>query len=254
MDIWHNPDKRFIYPLAIVMGLLFIGFASLLLPEGSKLAVIAFDRESTLIDYPFTIQNFMHLVFFFGLAELYLRWRTAEREREFLSHGYLPEDDSTILQAQDLGDIRKSVSGRFDGDNGFLPSLIDICVLQFFSTRAIDQVVSVLNSSLELIAHRVDLRYSVIRYIVWVIPTVGFIGTVVGIAITLDRVNPDNPDLKLLTTSLAVAFNTTLVALVLSAILVFLLHIVQKREEESLNLAGHYCLKNLVNRLYAGDR
>ena len=45
-----------------------------------------------------------------------------------------------------------------------------------------DQMVSVMNSSLELIAHRLDLRYSMLRYLVWLLPTLGFIGTVVGIA------------------------------------------------------------------------
>ena len=36
--------------------------------------------------------------------------------------------------------------------------------------------------------------------------------------------------------------------------LVLLLSVVQKREEESVSLAGNYCLKNLVNRLYAAPK
>lgn len=108
-----------------------------------------------------------------------------------------------------------------------------------------------LNSSLELIAHRVDLRYSLLRYLVWMIPTMGFIGTVVGIAAALGLIDPNNPDLQVVTANLAVAFNTTIVALAESAVLVFLLGSTQRREEEAVNLAGSYCLKNLVNRLYA---
>jgi hypothetical protein len=42
-----------------------------------------------------------------------------------------------------------------------------------------------------------------------------------------------------------------MVALVESAILVFLLHLVQEREESALNSAGDYALRNLINRLYA---
>ena len=97
-----------------------------------------------------------------------------------------------------------------------------------------------------------ELRYSMLRYIAWVIPAIGFIGTVVGIAWTLAQVDPAEPDLSALTKSLAVAFNTTLVALVLSAILVFFLHLVRNMEEKSLNRAGQYTLKNLFNRLYSG--
>ena len=44
----------------------------------------------------------------------------------------------------------------------------------------------------------------------------------------------------------------TLVALVESAILVLLLHLVQAQEELAVNRAGHYTLVNLINRLYAG--
>jgi hypothetical protein len=34
--------------------------------------------------------------------------------------------------------------------------------------------------------------------------------------------------------------------------MVFLLHIVQEKEETSVNLAGNYTLRNLINRIYQG--
>ena len=70
-------------------------------------------------------------------------------------------------------------------------------------------------------------------------PTLGFIGTVVGIALAL-REAGNMPNLsqadalggwmKSLTGSLALAFNTTLLALALSAVLVFLTHLAQGRD------------------------
>ena len=78
------------------------------------------------------------------------------------------------------------------------------------------------------------------------------VGTVVGIAMALQQIDPDAPDLRQLTASLGVAFYTTLVALVHSAFLVLGLQLIQAREEWSVNAAGQYVLKNLVNRLYAG--
>jgi len=74
---------------------------------------------------------------------------------------------------------------------------------------------------------------------------------VVGISDAIYRVDPAKPDLKAITASLGVAFDTTLVALCLSGILVFLLHVVQKQEEISVNQAGQYTLKHLINRLYS---
>jgi hypothetical protein len=44
-----------------------------------------------------------------------------------------------------------------------------------------------------------------------------------------------------------------MVALVESAILVFLLHLVQQEEESAVNKAGDYTLRNLINRLYVGS-
>ena len=251
LNLLELPDHLPVLILSFVSGCLFIGLMTLLVGKTGT-GVVLLDSETQLFHYPFTIQNLMHLLFFVGLGEIYIRWRVALREQSFMNKGYLPEDDETVLQSHDLGPIRLQLAKQHDGEHGFLPSLIDMCILQFQSSRSVDQTVSVLNSSLELIAHRVDLRYSMLRYIVWVIPTIGFIGTVTGIALTLAQVNPNAPDLQNLTASLAVAFNTTLIALILSAILVFLLHLVQRLEEKSVNNAGHYALKNLINRLYTG--
>jgi biopolymer transport protein ExbB/TolQ len=252
-DLWILPHRLTVAGIAMTAGCLFVGVMTLTFRE-SIVGVILLDSQSDLFRpvYPFTIQNLMHILFFIGLGELYIRWRVSARENKFLRKKWLPEDDETVLQFQDMGYIRRNVQGQYDGEHGFLPSLIDLCVLQFLSSRSTDQVVSVLNSSLELIAHRVELRYTMLRYISWAIPTVGFIGTVIGISYTLAMVDPAAPDLQKLTASLAVSFNTTLIALTLSAVLVFLLHIVQQMEEQSLNMTGNYILRNLINRLYTG--
>lgn len=217
-------------------------------------ARLLLDRSSHLFPYPLTIQNLEHLAFFVALGELWVRWSVARRETAFLDQGFLPTDEATVLQARDLGPIRRRLAGYTDGEHGFLPSLIDLCILQFQASRSVDQTVSVLNSRLELIAHRVDLRYQMIRYLTWFIPTIGFLGTVVGIGSTLALVpQSGDPDLFLLAQNLTVAFDTTVVALAESAVLVFALHVVQAREERAVNLAGDACLTHLINRLYAGD-
>lgn len=230
----------------------FLGLLTLLLPPGSRAATLLLDRTSPIFPYPFTVQNMEWVCFFLGLGEVWARWRTARRELAFLGQGFLPEDEETVLQASDLGDIRRLTAGRFDGENGFLPAMVDMCVLQFQAGRSVDQTVSVLNSQLDIVAHRVDLRYALLRYLSWVIPTLGFIGTVVGIASTLVIMKQKDFQIADLTATLSTAFDTTILALAASGVLVFFLNMVQAAEERGVNLAGHYCLKNLVNRLYAG--
>ena len=246
------PNRWWIFGGSLAAGFVFITVLSFLLGEDSTLGVIFLDRAAD--SYPLTIQNILCLMFFIGLGEILLRGLVSSWEAAFLTQRLLPEDEATVLQAHDLAPIRRHVAASFDTDNGFLPSLIDLCILQFQASRSVDQTVSVLNSQLELIVHRVDLRYSVLRYIVWAIPTFGFIGTVLGIsgALGLMAKEENQNDLTEVLENLSLAFNTTLVALVLSAILVFLMHLVERREEHCVNMAGHYCLKNLINRLYAG--
>jgi biopolymer transport protein ExbB/TolQ len=111
---------------------------------------------------------------------------------------------------------------------------------------------------MEMFIHEVDLRYNMLRYICWVIPSLGFIGTVVGIgralAIAGNGAGGENENLLAeITSKLAVSFDGTFVALVLASILVLMQNIIQSREEHALNQAGQHCLDNLINRLFIPD-
>ena len=223
-----------------------------------SLAAVLLDRDRG--SYPLTVQNVMWVVFGIGVGELIVRWRDALLERRELRQGYLPEDATTILQAPELRRIfaaTKEIEGSGKGrEQRFLPRLILRVVTQFQTNQSVEQANSILNSSLELFLHEVDLRYSMVRYVVWAIPTLGFIGTVIGISLALafaGEADLQDPALLAeLTKRLAVAFNTTLLALVMSSVLVLIQHVVQAFEERALNDTGQYCLDNLINRLYAG--
>jgi len=241
-----------------LVALIFLGIAIVLvtiltfiLPE--KMAKIILDHKSEIFVYPFTIQNTMIILFFIGLGELFVRWQDSLQEMAYLKNGYLPEDDRTVLQAHDLANHVARLKGDTKHRSGFLPKMIFRCILQFQATRSIEQANEIMNSMADIYFHQIEMKYNLLRYIAWVIPTFGFIGTVVGIAAALKAVDPANLDLLEVTSTLAVAFNTTLIALLLSAILVFFIHIIQEMEERSLNESVNYCLANLINRLYVAD-
>ncbi|MCY3738606.1 MAG: MotA/TolQ/ExbB proton channel family protein [Gemmatimonadaceae bacterium] len=213
------------------------------------------DRNSKNFAYPFTIQNLMWLLFWVGCGELCVRFGQARLEMQQIRKGYLPEEDEVMLRADELGALHQRSMPVARERTFYLPRLIVRCILQFQGSRSVNQANSLLNSSLELFQHELDLKYSMLRYLVWLIPTMGFVGTVLGIALSLDYaakiVDPHDPTLlRQITGRLGVAFYTTLLALVQSIILVFLLHIAQNREEMALNQSGQYCLDNLINRLY----
>ncbi len=111
-----------------------------------------------------------------------------------------------------------------------------------------------MNQQLELMTHRVDLRYGLVRFIAWVVPTLGFIGTVYSLGASLASAGTtDTLDLKVVARTLGIGFDCTMIALIESAILVFILHLVQDKEESVLNHAGDYTLRNLINRLYTEE-
>ncbi|HXP86216.1 MAG TPA: MotA/TolQ/ExbB proton channel family protein [Bryobacteraceae bacterium] len=249
---WVLPDRRITMASSAALAVLFVAVLTGVLAPGERAAQLLLDRHSTI--YPFTIQNFEHLFFFLGLGELFVRWRVGARELAFAHRGLLPEDPHTVLQAQDLSMLRHRVANQFDGEHGFLPSLIDLCILQFQSGRSVDQTVAVMSSSLELIEHRVDMRYGLVRYIAWLVPTLGFIGTVIGLGGSLAAVPSDSSkiDMAEIAKTLSLGFDCTMVALAESAVLVYLLYLVNEQEEKAVNLSGTYVLRNLINRLYAG--
>jgi len=262
---------------SLLTGVLFIAFMWLALPAGAqhflmdkptpemterfdeiekKIQERFDDPDRSLVRFPFpaTVQNVMWLVFFLGLGELTLRFVDGGREVGQVRRGYLPEDERTILRSEDLAPIYNRVRHASGANVRFLPRLIQRVLLQFQLTRSVEQANALLNSSLELYLHEIDLRYNILRYVMWLIPSLGFIGTVIGIALALNiagQVDSQDPQLlSILADQLGVAFYTTLLALLQAAVLVALMHIAQGREERALNDAGQYCLDNLINRLY----
>lgn len=239
--------------ISLVSSFLVIALLARILPPYAASVVLDIERAS----WPITVQNVTWVAFFFGLGELSLRWHAVRLEESQFDRDYLPLDAATVLRpGDDLTPIYQKVHSSKYRDTCFLPRLIERCVLNFNLGQSVDQTNALLNSSLELFLHELDLRYNMIRYITWLIPSLGFIGTVVGIMLALnyagDRANVESPDmLYRVTELLGVAFSTTLVSLVMAAIIVFLQNLIQGREEKTLNRSGQYCLDNLINRLYS---
>lgn len=239
--------------ISLLTAVLVIALLTRLLPPDAAAILLDVKRAS----WPITVQNILWLAFFAGLGELLIRWRTSRLEESQFERGYLPVDEETVLRpGDDITPIYQKVRSSKYRNSCFLPRLIERCVLNFNLSQSVDQTNALLNSSLELFLHELDLRYNMIRYITWLIPSLGFIGTVIGIMLALnyagDRANVESPEMLYeVTQRLGVAFSTTLVALVMAAILVFLQSVIQGKEENSLNRAGQYCLDNLINRLYA---
>ena len=243
--------RRVIALVCIVLGVGVVTVLHYTLPD--EAAHILLDRGG--LGYPLSVQNCIWVVAVISCGELYVRFRAGNAEMAQLRCRYLPEDERTVLEAADLGAIYRVVHAAEGADRCFLPRLIQRAVLQFQSSQSIDQSSALLNTSIEMYLHEVDLRYSMLRYLAWLIPSLGFIGTVIGVGRALayagDPLNVQDPMLlNEVTRRLAISFNGTFLALLIAAVLVFLTNVAQSREEHALNAAGQYCLDNLINRLF----
>jgi biopolymer transport protein ExbB/TolQ len=84
--------------------------------------------------------------------------------------------------------------------------------------------------------------YALLQTIIWAIPIMGFLGTVLGITMAIFNLDVNNLDesLKDVTFNLAVAFDTTAVALCHSVVLVFANFFVKRADESVLSRANAY--------------
>ncbi|MBX2849084.1 MAG: MotA/TolQ/ExbB proton channel family protein, partial [Acidiferrobacterales bacterium] len=102
----------------------------------------------------------------------------------------------------------------------------------------------------EVEADRLDSELSMVRYITWAIPSIGFIGTVRGIGSALGNAHEAVAgNIAAVTASLGVAFNSTFIALLISIVIMFLTHQITLLQERMVLEAQEYCEQNLVRHL-----
>ena len=102
-------------------------------------------------------------------------------------------------------------------------------------------------------------RFTIIRYILYLLPVIGFIGTVEGISKALKAISEVLPMVKELdgfmsnltrvTDELQIAFDSTLLALFLSAALMLVLTLVYRRSEDLLARVDRWVVENVLPRV-----
>ncbi len=107
-----------------------------------------------------------------------------------------------------------------------------------------------IQTSIEALGMRLEADNAMIRYIIWAIPSIGFIGTVRGIGQALSQAEDALAgDIAGMTASLGTAFNSTLVALLASLLLMLLLHVLQRAQDRRLIDIQTYCEECLLKRI-----
>jgi biopolymer transport protein ExbB/TolQ len=106
----------------------------------------------------------------------------------------------------------------------------------------------------DLDADRAHAGYALLRLIVWAIPILGFLGTVIGITMAIASLKPTALEESMLdvTAGLGVAFDTTALALALSILLMFAQYYIERFENALLGDVDRRVEAELVGRFGTG--
>lgn len=130
--------------------------------------------------------------------------------------------------------------------------------LELFENRTDNgEVAAFLSTQSDIDANRSSGSYSLLKVFLWAIPILGFIGTVMGLSTAVgslamgDNADPEalKSSINSLTGGLGVAFDTTLLGLILSLLMSFPMAAVQKKEDETLTLIDAFCTEKLLPKL-----
>jgi len=193
-------------------------------------------------------QEICIVLMFYGLYLMAVRY-TKLVSRRYLVTGDLLQDagaDSNGL-GNWLEELEK-LPGHITGTP--LVETLKASLRRYLITRDVQNTSDAINASVEAQGVRLEAENSTIRYLIWAIPSVGFIGTVRGIGQALSQAEKALAgDIATMTDSLGVAFNSTFVALLISIFLMFFLHQLQRAQDGVLVETQAYCEKFLLNRI-----
>lgn len=174
------------------------------------------------------------------------------RERRLLKHDFIGARPGERIIPEDALDRYKELKAAVEATprwrDRVLPDFVLAALHRFHATSSVQDAASAIKERAELAADDLDSALSLVRYVAWAIPAVGFIGTVRGIGDALAEADKAiKGDLSGVTDALGLAFNSTLLALVLSIFLMFMLHMLQSRQEALILELQSYCREKLVD-------
>ncbi|UCG07105.1 MAG: MotA/TolQ/ExbB proton channel family protein [Desulfobacterales bacterium] len=197
-------------------------------------------------------QEACFILMFWAIAIMAYKGVATIRQRALLHMDLIPLAEGMRILPEDTRELSRHIQALpAQQRNSLIPRALLAALHRFSATRNIQDVASTTHAYCASEGERLESELSMIRYIAWAIPSVGFIGTVRGIGEALGQAHKAiEGDIFDVTKSLGVAFNSTLIALLISIGLMFLLHQLQLLQERYVLDAEAYCDENLTRHLH----
>lgn len=198
-------------------------------------------------------QEACFILMLWAVAIMGYKARAAIQERRLLDMPLLRVRDGTSILPEDTEEFARPVQALpREQQQLLIPRALTAALSRFQSTHNVADASNAVREVCETEADRLDSELSMVRYIAWAIPSIGFIGTVRGIGEALGQAHKAvEGDIAGVTVSLGVAFNSTFIALVISIVVMFLSHQLQLLQERQVLDAHHYCDDKLLRHLRA---
>lgn len=173
------------------------------------------------------------------------------REHRLLHLELVPLDTGSRILPEDARQYSRQIESLPAAERRLLlPRSLLQAVHRFAATRNIQDVSSTARAMCAAESERLDSELSMVRYIAWAIPSIGFIGTVRGIGDALGQAHQAvEGEIAGVTQSLGVAFNSTFIALLISIVLMFLLHQLELQQERLVLETETYLDQHLIRHL-----
>lgn len=179
------------------------------------------------------------------------RYREVIRQRKAFNLDLLPTEEGARILPEDARPLSRKVEQLTSGRPFVLANMIRLGLGKFAISKSAPDVAEVVRNQADVEMSRFTASLSTVNYLAWAIPAIGFVGTVRGLG---GAFGADAPTIEEFTRQakdqLKIAFDCTLVALLLSLGVMYFLHAVQRAEETLITDAQEYCQEHLLLRLY----
>ena len=260
----NNTSSEFLYQLfALMLALIVVHtvYVTLIRPNADAILQQQLAREAA--GEPYVAERSFYIVvkdyeqescfvlMLWACAIMGYKARRSLDERQLLTQPLVAVGEGGRVLPEDVRQLSRPIQALPDNQRSYLlPRALLAALQRFGSTRNIQDVSSAVSEVLDTESDRLDSELSMVRYIAWAIPSIGFIGTVRGIGEALSQAyKAVQGDIAGVTASLGVAFNSTFIALVISIVLMFMLHQLQLLQERLVLDTHSYCDSNLLRHL-----
>lgn len=193
------------------------------------------------------IQTLTYFAFFWSFFEVKDKLKVIERERRAFKLNLIPTSEKIVFMPSDINSLKFKLIEFERKEKYILSDLLKKACTKFHTSKSLSELIDIVSIQIEVSQEKSEGDQSIIRYLTWVIPSIGFVGTVLGISQALIIAN--SGDMDKITSLLGVAFDTTLVALVLSIVIMWFVHKLQEETDRFHSDLKEFVIDNLINKI-----